>query len=100
MQIPIRALSYVGCDEARLAQQYKYPQKELKTKIANMLVADWMNPNAYEYEVYNRFDPSNPFKFPTAIAFNGDKTFSRWIYSFNDWFKGLFDWIKASNLSP
>ena len=29
-----------------------------------------------------------------------EKTFTKSIYAQNDWFKGLFEWIKASNLSP
>jgi hypothetical protein len=63
-------------------------------------VGDWLNPNKYNYEVYNRLDKTNPLKYPVAVEFNTDKTFSKWVYAFNDWFKGLFEWIKASNLSP
>jgi len=65
-----------------------------------VIVGDWMQPNRFDYEVYNRFDPSDPFRYPTAVAFNCDKTFTKSIYSLNNWFKGLFEWIKASNLSP
>jgi hypothetical protein len=99
----ILALSYVGADEARLATrtQSQLPTKRLKNSDCQyVILGDWMFPNSYDYEVYNRFNPADPFRHPEAIAFNTDKTFTKWIYAFNDWFKGLLEWIKASNLSP
>lgn len=97
----IRALSYVGADEARLATTYKGIRKRIKNSdCKHVILTDWMNPNKYDYEVYNRFDPTDPFKYPTAISFDCDKTFTKWVYAYNDWFKGLLEWIKASNLSP
>lgn len=97
----IRALTYVGADEARLATSEKNLTKRIKNSDCKyVIIADWMNPNKYDYEVYHRFDPANPFKYPTAVSFECDKTFTKWIYAFNDWFKGLLEWIKASNLSP
>jgi len=99
--LPILALSYVGSDEARLATKEKSPTKRIKNSDCNyVIVGDWMNPNRYDYEVYHRLDKTNPLKYPTAVEFNTDKTFTKWIYAFNDWFRGLFEWIKASNLSP
>lgn len=99
--LKIRALTYVGADEARLATSEKSLTKRIKNSDCKyVIVADWMNPNKYDYEVYHRFDPANPFKYPTAVSFECDKTFTKWIYAFNDWFKGLLEWIKASNLSP
>jgi len=98
---PIAALSYIGADEARLAHNHTNLSKRIKNRDCKfVIIADWLNPSAFDFEIYNRFDPADPFKFPTAIAFNSDKTFSKWMYAFNDWFKGLFDWIKGSNLSP
>ncbi len=99
--IPIDALTYVGSDEARLATTENNLRKRIKNADCKyVIIGDWLNPSAYEYEVFNRFDPSAPLKFPVSIAFNTDKTFSKWVYAFNDWFKGLYEWIKASNLSP
>jgi hypothetical protein len=99
--LKIRALSYIGADEARLATSEKSLTKRIKNSDCKyVIVADWMNPNKYDSQVYHRFDPSNPFKYPTAVSFECDKTFTKWIYAFNDWFKGLLEWIKASNLSP
>jgi hypothetical protein len=97
----ICALGYVGSDEARLATREKSLTKRIKNRDCEyVIVGDWMNPNKYEYEVYHRFDAAAPFKYPVAIAFNSDKTFSKWMYAFNDWFRGLLEWIRASNLSP
>ena len=99
--LKVRALSYVGADEARLATKVNSLTKRIKnTDCRYVIVADWMNPNKYDYEAFHRFDPLNPFKYPTAVSFECDKTFTKWVYAFNDWFKGLLEWIKASNLSP
>ena len=100
-QLPIAALSYVGSDEARLATQNKSLTKRIKNSDCRfVIIADWLNPNRYDYEVYHRLDLTDPFRYPTALTFHVDKTFSKWIYAYTDWFKGLFEWIKASNLSP
>jgi len=99
--LKVRALTYIGADEARLATSEKSLTKRIKNSDCRyVILADWMNPNKYDYEVYHRFDPITPFKYPTAVSFECDKTFTKWIYAFNDWFKGLLEWIKASNLSP
>lgn len=99
--LPVQALSYIGADEARLATKIPSLTKRIKNSDCNyVIVADWLNPNKYDYQVFNRFNPSTPFKYPTAVSFECDKTFTKWIYAFNDWFRGLLEWIKASNLSP
>jgi len=97
----INALSYVGCDEARLAAKGDFLRKRIKNEDCQyVVVGDWLNISGTDYEVYNRFRPNEPYRFPVAVAFNSDKTFSKWVYAYNDWFKGLYEWIKASNLSP
>ncbi len=98
---PVMALTYIGSDEARLATRKDSLTKRITNKdCVYVILGDWMNPNRFDYEVYHRFNPANPFLYPAAIAFNADKTFTRNIYALNNWFKGLFEWIKASNLSP
>ena len=98
---PIDALSYVGCDEARLAAKGDFLTRRIKNKDCKyVIVGDWMNIARYQYEVYPRFDAAAPFANSAAIAFVTDKTFSKWVYAYNEWFKGLYEWIKASNLSP
>ena len=97
----VRALSYVGADEARLATTIDDETRRLKSSdCKHVIIGDWQNPNKFGYEVFHRFDTGEPFKHPVAVSFEVDKTFSRWIYAYNDWFKGLFEWIKASNFTP
>jgi hypothetical protein len=101
LQLPVAALSYIGADEARLAHNITNPKKRIKNADCRFVaIADWLMPQAYEFQIFNRFDPASPFKFDTAIAFNAEKTFTKHIYAYTDWFKGLFDWIKSANLSP
>jgi len=99
--IPIMALSYIGSDQARLATKKDPITNLITNKDCNyVIVGDWMNPNRFGYEVFNRFNPAEPLRYPAAIAFTFEKTFTKNIYPQNNWFKGLFEWIKASNLSP
>ena len=100
-QKPIDALSYVGSDQARLAFKGNFNFRQIKNQDCKyVIVGDWLNISNKQYDVFHRFSPAEPFKHPVAIAFNTDKTFSKWVYAYNDWFTGLLDWIKASNLSP
>lgn len=100
-KMPIAALSYVGSDEARLAMKGAKPNRTIKNSDCKyVIVGDWMNITATDYEVFNRLDPREPLKFPTAIAFNHDKTFTKWVYAINGWLKGLKEYIKASELTP
>lgn len=97
----IDALSYVGADEARLAALGDWTHKRIKSDDCQfVIVGDWLNISSHQYDVFPRFDPRNPIKYPVSIAFNGDKTFTKWVYAYNDWFTGLYEWIKASNLTP
>lgn len=99
--VSIDALSYVGSDEARLAAKGSFLNKRLKNEDCKyVIVGDWLNISGTKYDVYPRFSPVNPTQYPVSIAFNIDKTFTKWVYAYNDWFKGLYEWIKASNLSP
>ena len=100
-RFPIAALSYVGSDEARLAARGVKPNQRIKNEDCKyVVVGDWINIHAEKYDVYNRFDPSEPLKFPVAIAFTCDKTFTIWLYAFNEWFRGMKDYLKASFLTP
>lgn len=100
--LPIAALQYVGSESARLAtfdQSVRF--RRLKDEdMTHVVVADWLAPGRSEAKVYPRFNMANPFAYGTAISFVKSKTFTRNIYPQNEWFKGLFEWIKASNLSP
>ncbi len=99
--LPIAALSYVGSDEARLAMKGAKPNKTIKNRDCRyVIVGDWMNITASEYEVFHRFDPSDPLRYPVAVSFNQDKTFTKWVYAINGWLKGLKEYLKASWLTP
>ena len=99
--IPVRALSYQCSDRARFATNKQIPvNRQLSDADCQyVILGDWMAP-ASEFEIYHRFDPANPFVYPTAISWVKDKTFGKSIYPFCRWFKGLQEWIKGSNLTP
>lgn len=95
-KLPIDALTYVGSDEARLAMKGDSINKVIKNKDCKYVITgDWLNINKSNYDIWHRFDPQSPFKYDTAIAFNYDKTFTKWVYAFNGWFKGLQEYLKA-----
>lgn len=99
--LPIAALEYVGSESARLAttnQDVRYRRMSDKD-MTHVLVGDWMNPGG-KFSVFNRFNPLKPFESSSCISFVKAKTFTRNIYPENEWYKGLFEWIKGSNLSP
>lgn len=99
--LPIASLSYVGSDEARLAVKGTVVNKTIKDSDCKYVITgDWFNISGSDYQVYNRLDPAAPLKYPVAVAFNYDKTFTKWVYAFNNWFKGLKEYLKASELSP
>ncbi|MDU1892837.1 MAG: hypothetical protein E6767_19325 [Dysgonomonas sp.] len=100
-RLPIAALTYVGSDEARLATKGAKLNRTIKNDDCKyVIVGDWMNITATDYEVFHRFDPRQPLRYPAAIAFNHDKTFTKWVYAINGWLKGLKEYIRASYLSP
>jgi len=101
MPVAIDALTYVGADEARLAARGNFINRRIKNEDCKfVVVGDWLNISSHQYDVYPRFDAAAPTKYPVSVAFVSDKTFSKWVYAYNEWFKGLYEWIKASNLSP
>lgn len=100
-QMPVRALSYVGSDEARLATDSYNIAEGIKSAFCKfVVVGDWLRPGSGKFAVYHRLDASRPFAQPTAIAFNAAHTFGRHVYAYNPWYNGLRDWVKASNLTP
>lgn len=100
-KLPIDALGYIGSDEARLAAKGVKLNKRIKDSDCKyVIVGDWMNISGTDYEVFHRFDAREPLKHNTAIAFNYDKTFTKWVYAFNSWYKGLKEYLRASELAP
>lgn len=99
--LPIQTLSYIGTDTARFASDLRpEPGRVLTDRDCRYIaLGNWLNP-ASGFDIYHRFDPCTPFAFPTAISWVKDRTYSKEIYPFCRWFKGLQDWIKGSNLTP
>jgi hypothetical protein len=99
--LPVAALSYAGADAARLATRETSLKKNIGNRDCHYVIAgDWLNPGRYDCEVYHRFNPGDPFRHPSAVAFDTRRTFSKHVYAYNDWFRGLQEWIRASNLTP
>lgn len=99
--LPIDALSYVGPDEARLATDKDMFNRIIRNQdCKHVIIGDWLNINASKYEVYHRFSMQDPFRHPIAVSFDFEKTFTKWVYAFNGWFKALREYLKASHLSP
>lgn len=100
-KLPVKALSYVGCDEARLAATNIPLNHRIKNEDCQyVIIGDWLNITGYNYDIYRRFDPSKPFAYSPAVAWTMDKTFTKWVYTFNSWFSGLREYLRASELAP
>lgn len=101
MGLPVQTLSYVGTDTARFATDIRLQPGQMLTDrdCRYIAVGNWLMPGS-QFNIYNRFNPANPLAFPTAISWIKDRTYSKEIYPFCRWFKGLQDWIKGSNLTP
>jgi len=97
----IIALSYVGSDEARLAARGQFFNRRIKQQdCTHVMIGDWFLNIGDQFAVFPRFNPQSPLENAESIAFNMEKTQGAWVYAYNDWFKGLFEWIKGSNLTP
>jgi arginyl-tRNA--protein-N-Asp/Glu arginylyltransferase len=100
--LPVAALSYIGADEARLATTDKDFHKRIRNRqCRHVIIGDWLNPNAENYEVFHRFRSGEPFKYPVAVAFNADKTegwtFEEFPGKFADYFKSVIDYDKRAD---
>lgn len=99
--LPVIGLEYVGADRARLCSYKAQHVRALRDKeLTHVAIGDWLNPSMGNFEVFPRFIPSDPLRFPTCVSMVKDKTFSKDIYAYNEWFNGLREWIKGSNLTP
>lgn len=101
--LPVAALSYIGSEKARLGvlRSKVHPGQPIRNEDCEfILVGDWFNPGKRGFEVYPRLRIQNPFQYETAISWVKSKTFTKELYPYNEWFKGLYEWIKGSNLTP
>lgn len=99
--LPVIGLENVSLDSVRLATKNLNTNRRIKNSDCNyVVVGDWLNPSNQNFEFFDRFLPSDPFKFNTAISFNKNKTFTKDLYPVNRWFEGTYDWVKGANLTP
>jgi hypothetical protein len=64
------------------------------------VVSNWLNPSRSDYQIYNKLDQVNPFKYPVAVNYAKNASFGEELYSYPVFYYGLKEWIKGSNSSP
>jgi hypothetical protein len=101
--MPVRGLESVMNLYARMASnsiEITFAKNLVSEDFQHILVGNWLNPIRNEFSIYNRFDPSNPFKYPVCINQVRNGSFGEDVYSYVTWYYGLRDWIKLANLDP
>lgn len=100
--IGISGLEYIPVDMARLATT-KNPKIDtvLNKDCEYVVVGDWKRSfDESKYIIYPRLTNGAISGNESPVAFDSDMCFGRHVYSYSEWFVGLFEWIKASNLTP
>jgi len=100
--MPIRGLKYKNGVLCRLAttKVIDIHQRILDNECDLVLEGDWRKIFFFQMFEWNRFDPANPFAFPTAVHYVRDRSFNEDIYANPTFFTGQKEWIKGSNLNP
>ena len=101
--LPVRALQHIGADRARLAAPAERNALSIRLRDEDcryVLTGDWTMQAARDFDVWHRFQPADPFRYANAVAFQRERTFGRELYACCQWYDGLREWIKASNLTP
>ncbi len=97
----IIGLKHIPADMSRLGTQANPNGKRiLDEDCKQVVVGDWRFGVREDFEMQNRFDPKHPYANAKAISFYAEKSFGCTVYAYNEWFDGLTEWIKASNLTP
>lgn len=97
----VAGLQYIPSDTARLATT-KNPSTDfvVNKDCKYVVIGDWSKPiDQNKFSKHSRIF-SNPDIDESPVAFDSDMCFGRHIYTYSEWFCGLFEWIKASNLTP
>lgn len=97
----VTGLQYIPSDTARLATD-KNPTTDfvVNKDCKYVVIGDWTRPSDNKhFGKYPRLF-NKPFIGESPVAFDSDMCFGRHIYAYSEWFCGLFEWIKASNLTP
>lgn len=98
--LPIAGLQHRQATKCRLAYPGMLPpaetiEDEMLTKV---IYNRWDFLNRFDADVYDRFDPANPFKSNTVINFVRDRASGEDIYPEPTSYFGLKHWIKGANL--
>lgn len=100
--MPVRGLKYKNGVLCRLATSkiIDIHQRILDNECDLILEGDWRKMFYFQLFEWNRFVPSDPFRFPTAVNYVRDRSFNEDIYANPTFFNGQKEWIKGSNLNP
>ena len=100
--LPVRGLKFLNGARCRLGTTKVIDTRmTIKDEECDLvLFAHWDRINIYEMVEYQRFENSNPLKYPVCVNYVRDNGFDEDIYSLPTYFYGLMEWIKGSNLSP
>lgn len=99
---PIRGLEYKTSLRCRLALEGVNPTNEIleDSDLDRVIYGRWDFPSRFDFEVFDRFDSTDPLKSAIAINYIRDFGFGEEIYSYPTWYYGLKEWITGSNLNP
>ena len=100
--MPVRGLKYKNGVLCRLAttKSIDVTQRILDSDCELILEGDWRKVFFFQLFEWNRFIPSDPFRFETSVNYVRDRSFDEDIYSNPTFFNGQKEWIKGSNLNP
>jgi len=102
--LPVVGLEHIKSQSARIAtknKKYWTNQYMLDNEDFNYIIlADWLLSYKTIFEVYNRFDETDPLRYDNPINYTKADSFGEEIYSYPVWYYGLKEWIKGSNVNP
>lgn len=101
-QLPVVGLEHIPVKRCRLASDKDidiysdyYEDRDFKY----VLVGNWAHGTEKNFLVYNRLDPSDPMKYPSAISLHRNPAFGK-IYGQNKFYEGIKDWLVGMNKTP
>ena len=103
--LPVAGLEFVGAEDARLASDnpdVANGYRKVRDRDCRFVaLGDWLNPiRQNEYAIYPRFNPAKPCAEGVAVSWVKNRSFTKEVYAYNLWFRGLRDWIIGANLNP
>jgi hypothetical protein len=101
-KIPIRGLEYLPSTRVRLAKEGYLDEFMIleDEELDKVLYGRWDMNFRFQYTIYDRFNSSDPLRFPVAVNYTRDFGFGEEVYSYPTFYYGLKEWIKGANLNP